>query len=658
MLLLPTILWLLPIVSTEPQEPFKIQPSSFNPGVLYEKSNTIHLIERQWKIIFTIDIGTIFNVSPWQEMTSPDDRESRKTCLSYFPPFECAILGKEAILKELEKDRQDVVNRLKQNLKQVENIPKIRNRRTPWFGFVGSIARKAFGLMDYDDHEHISTEIDKLYNDQREITTLMNNSTHIIKSEINKVISDQNKTKARVTLLSDTINRYATQVGSEIEKLKLRMHFMQRADERVQRTTKLIRYLKEAESAIEDTKRGNIPGGILSPEQLKNATRDIMTRFPHLNPPQPVDHINIQTLSNVAKVNTGRIGNKFLILITLPLFNQITFQLYRMRPVPVPQTIGGTMRSLLVRLSKEYLAIDAFQNQYYLVDSETIKGCRIISTDLACETNIPLQPVKDSTECELQLYLNPTNETLHQCDVRILPKCSTQLIKLQQPNSWAYSTCKPEIFITTCDTTPRIEHELHGSGTFTLSPGCVLTNNRLTVKGTEEEEETSGIYAFPGINLTSLATNLTEQPKPPHLLTNIAVEPIAENTLLSPWGDSLEGNNNRLTQIGLHHQEESKHRLITVANTRAILSIITSLIFFLGYYYCGCSCNCLKLLRKIKKKKQKQTEEKFNETFELSNTNTTDSTSSSSPRATRYQHNIPATPSKKSKAGIRLTDYE
>ncbi|CAG5072467.1 Protein of unknown function, partial [Cotesia congregata] len=151
------------------------------------------------------------------------------------------------------------------------------------------------------------------------------------------------------------------------------------------------------------------------------------------------------------------------------------------------------------------------------------------------------------------------------------------------------------------------------------------TRKRQT-RRTEEEEETSGIYAFPGINLTPLATNLTEQPKPPHLRTNIAVEPIAENTLLSPWGDSLEGNNNRLTQIGLHHQEESKHRLITVANTGAILSIITSLTFFLSYYYCGCSCNCLKLLRKIKKKKQKQTEGKFNETFELSNTNTTDST--------------------------------
>ncbi|CAG5100644.1 Protein of unknown function [Cotesia congregata] len=556
---------LLIILVESGQDALIIQPASSNPGILYEKYKTIHLIEREWKIVSTIDVGTIINISPWQEMSSHGDKESRQTCLSYFSPPECAILGKEAILKDVEIDREDVINRLNQNLKQADNTTstKIQNRRTPWFEFVGSIARKAFGLMDYDDHEHISHEIDKLYNDQREITTLVNNSTHIINSEINKIISDQNNTKARVTLLSNTINSYATKVGNEIEKMKLRLHFMQRADERVQRTSSLLRYLKEVESAIEDAKRGVVPGGILSPDQLRNPTRDITIRFPHLNPPQRVDHI----LSNIAKVNTERKDNKFLIIITLPLLNQITFQFYQIRPIPVPQTIGGAMRSLLIR------------------------------PNIACEINVPLKSIKDNIECELQLYLKPNNEIMKQCDVRILPKCSTQLIKLHQSNSWAYSTCKPENFITTCDSKIRIEHQIHGSGTFTLSPGYVLTNNHLVIKGTEEETDTIGIFAFPTINLTHLVTNLTEKPKPRYLLTNIAEEPVGENTLLSPWGDSLEGNENRLTRIGLHHQEKSKHRYITIANTGAVLSIITSLALFFGYYYYGYCCNCLKPLQ-------------------------------------------------------------
>ncbi|CAG5075383.1 Similar to LdOrf-130: Envelope fusion protein (Lymantria dispar multicapsid nuclear polyhedrosis virus) [Cotesia congregata] len=538
------------------------------------------------------------------------------------------------------RDREDVINRLKQNLKQADSTTstKIRNRRTPWFGFV---ARKAFGLMDYDDHEHISHEIDKLYNDQREITTFVNNSTHIIKSEINKIISDQNNTKARVTLLSNTINSYATKVGNEIEKMKLRLHFMQRADERVQRTSSLLRYLKEAESAIEDAKRGVVSGGIFSPDQLRNATRDITTRFPNLNPPQPVDHINLQILSSIAKVNTGRIDNEFLIIITLSLFNQITFQLYQIRPIPVPQTIGGAMRSLLIRPSKDYLAIDALQDQYFLADTETIKNCKTISTDIACEINVPLKSIKDNTECELQLYLKPNNEIMKQCDVRILPKCSTQLIKLHQSNSWAYSTYKTENFIITCDSSIRIEHQIHGSGTFTLSPGCVLTSDHLVIKGTEEETDTIGIFAFPTINLTHLVTNLTEKPKPPHLLTNIVEEPVGENTLLSPWGDNLEGNENRLTRIGLHHQEESKHRYITIANTGAVLSIITSLVLFFGYYYYGCCCNCLKPLQKFKTRKQKSFQGKTNETFELTDTISTYPSRPGSPGPAKHQQSLP-----------------
>lgn len=96
--------------------------------------------------------------------------------------------------------------------------------------------------------------------------------------------------------------------------------------------------------------------------------------------------------------------------------------------------------------------------------------------------------------------------------------------------------------MTTCDKKILIKHQLNGSGTLIVTLGFVLTNNHLVIKGIEEETDTSSIYAFPNINLTHLVTNLIEEPRPPHPYINIAEEPVDENTLLSPWGDRLEGN--------------------------------------------------------------------------------------------------------------------
>ncbi|CAG5102920.1 Similar to LdOrf-130: Envelope fusion protein (Lymantria dispar multicapsid nuclear polyhedrosis virus) [Cotesia congregata] len=201
----------------------------------------------------------------------------------------------------------------------------------------------------------------------------------------------------------------------------------------------LIRYLHEAVIAIEETQNGNIPGEILLPEQLATAIKDISRQYPELNPPQPVELTNVHALNAVAETKTGKIKEKFLIIITLPLFNQSTFKILKMKLMPVPQIIGGEARSMAIQPQKQYLAINALKDQYYLADEEDIKNCRKIGTDLACEPDEPFRKVDKSEECELLLYLQPGLVTPSTCDVRVFPKCSTTIIKLHQPNVWAYS---------------------------------------------------------------------------------------------------------------------------------------------------------------------------------------------------------------------------
>ncbi|XP_057336673.1 uncharacterized protein LOC130675158 [Microplitis mediator] len=122
-----------------------------------------------------------------------DNIETMVTCMKYLSSQECLAYMKYETLSQLSQDEIDIVNRLKQNLESTK-ISQVDQRmtRAPWFGFIGKAAREVFDLMDMDDQEHISKEIDRLFKDQAEITHLIRENTHIIKAEINRILSHQN----------------------------------------------------------------------------------------------------------------------------------------------------------------------------------------------------------------------------------------------------------------------------------------------------------------------------------------------------------------------------------------------------------------------------------------------------------------------------------
>ncbi|CAG5102922.1 Protein of unknown function [Cotesia congregata] len=208
-------------------------PSKENPGIIFNEITNVHITERKWRIISTIEIGGLIHIQPWHSIIPTSDLDSTQKCLSFFTKTECALLLRSESLENLERDRQNLVSRLQQLLSETLPITEadIRTRRSPWFGFVGKIARKAFGVMDYDDFEHFSKEIDRLYNDQREITALINNSTHVIKSKINQILSDEDDTRHRVYSLVGQLNTYWPQIQHEEKKLSFRINLIQMAQE-------------------------------------------------------------------------------------------------------------------------------------------------------------------------------------------------------------------------------------------------------------------------------------------------------------------------------------------------------------------------------------------------------------------------------------------
>ncbi|CAG5096903.1 Protein of unknown function [Cotesia congregata] len=146
--------------------------------------------------------------------------------------------------------------------------------------------------MDYSDKEHITKEIDKLYQDNRELVHLSQNNTHIIRSEINEILKHE---------------WFEHQLTSSKHQL-----FSMAADEHIHLMTNHLRTLNNAEKTIEEAKWGKLTYLTVSAKQLHRATADMMKKHPTLNPPQPLDLMDINTLARA--IDSGNRKNKW----TLP----------------------------------------------------------------------------------------------------------------------------------------------------------------------------------------------------------------------------------------------------------------------------------------------------------------------------------------------------
>ncbi|CAG5075362.1 Similar to pol: Retrovirus-related Pol polyprotein from transposon 17.6 (Drosophila melanogaster) [Cotesia congregata] len=210
--------------------------------------------------------------------------------------------------------------------------------QAPWFSFVGTIARKLFGTMDYSDKEHITKEIDKLYQDNRELVHLSQNNTHIIRSEINEILKHENQGSGSNISLPQASSKQTTERPSEKPII---------LDGQPPKNS------QQRRKTIEEAKWGKLTYLTVSAKQLHKATTsavaDMMKKHPTLNPPQPLDHMDINSLARVSTVEKGKTNGHFLIIITMPLFDQMPWLAYELKSLPKPEEIGDQISTLTIQ---------------------------------------------------------------------------------------------------------------------------------------------------------------------------------------------------------------------------------------------------------------------------------------------------------------------
>ena len=77
---------------------------------------------------------------------------------------------------------------IKQDTPEVENSPpSMQKRRAPLLGSIGSIIGPVIRVMTSNDAEEYETAINELNERQNNLSKILSNQTHIVKSEINNI---------------------------------------------------------------------------------------------------------------------------------------------------------------------------------------------------------------------------------------------------------------------------------------------------------------------------------------------------------------------------------------------------------------------------------------------------------------------------------------
>uniref|UniRef100_A0A6V7L8B5 Envelope fusion protein n=1 Tax=Bracon brevicornis TaxID=1563983 RepID=A0A6V7L8B5_9HYME len=327
-------------------------------------------------------------------------------------------------LRNLELKASRAQNHLRALLGDEITVPRSK-RDAPVFGFISRILGPIVGFTDYTEHEYLVQEVKKLYEDEDTITNVLNDSTHILQSEIDANREYLNKTSYRVQTLQNTtmyLSPIMTNAIDQVQRLEMMLYYTQVGLDTAELAANHVKSLHRFIESIEDAKNGRINHYLLTNEQLAKAVAQIRRDIPDVEPPFDMDNPDLGVLSEIAEIQLLHSEGKFIAIVTIPLMNKLPMSLYRMIPCKMPQQLTDNRTgSAFIQPSSKYIILALNKQTYYQADPEYLEMCVTFQHQYLCPVH-QLSSVKTDPCCEIELLLDPSENSVRTCHIKILKK--------------------------------------------------------------------------------------------------------------------------------------------------------------------------------------------------------------------------------------------
>lgn len=352
------------------------------------------------------------------------------------------------ILNEHVRDQPQFLDELNSVGKRLRNVQKLAQYlkqlthsriRRGLINIVGSLSKTLFGTLDNDDLTLVNQNIDKLFDNENRLKTIIANQTALIKKIINSdSLAKIESLNQDVSTLADTLQKDNIYIAMilEAEAALQDLHFQ----------------LDELLNVIILGKQGIISPQILDQQQfMKGYAEALGERIYNTAVSAKPEHF--QFILDISELKVFTIGNRLFFEIIVPVLSNMEWDIYQVYPIPSKR--NGIFMAPLV------------ENQIYLTH-----GLSFINTDMEyldkfckqkvgitlCKQTQPIHDRNSRTDCQSEVINFSTQVRL--CQLVVYKIQDISFIPLKTSNQYLAIPKEPIDINVICGskhTTQRIE---------------------------------------------------------------------------------------------------------------------------------------------------------------------------------------------------------
>ena len=300
--------------------------------------------------------------------------------------------------------------------------------------------------------------------------------------------------------------------------------------------------------------------------------------------PMPLHHLRAEEIAKIATLDATFHEGRILISLAIPLTERSTYELYKLHPVRIPQSLKNQSFGVThVSPSYPYLAVKRVLQVYLKLIEQNLQEYTPTHYGRIYPPKGPLFTISDKKECEVELLLNPHLDILKSCDIMISSFSTSQWRYLELTDSCLYSVVKEETIRMTCPGETYYTPANKGTGVLRLANGCSARTRSVELPDNQDRTAKAQYVYDPevGLNVTVIHPQLWQ-----HIDESIPLETgqLLSDTSFAPRTECLANIVSRMKEIGEHKRNTwfSQHLIyggITFQGVTIILGAITFLLY-------------------------------------------------------------------------------
>lgn len=500
-------------------------------------------------------------------------------------------------IRKLKIDRQNINDMLGRPTQ-----PEHRFKRGV-FNFVGQIAKILFGTLDSSDADYYNNQIDRAYNNSKELTNLYKKQINVIQSSIN-TFSDLFKAHAKqfeeVNYNLEKLNKYILDNHRELSVTQINTETNSYLVECAEMLLEYEFELGTLTDAILLAHRGLIHPKLLTPKELFKILKESQYIPADRKLPVVLELHQFGNLIDVSDISIFYKDNRLVYIIDIPLIEQHDFILYHMIPFPIKQSEKEVFA--FINPTYSYIGIRTDKQVYTQLSENDVSKCKNINNIIICKQTDLLYQISSTYTCESILLRTARLENiLQECDVRITKFRTTVWHQLKTSNSWLYTAPREETLHVLCPDGKQRQTQLNATGLVTLAPECDgIADNALLNSKTSNIIYTIDKDFVPNVNLSTQKlcedikkhnVNISDLP-----MITISKAPHLDLNLLKIASSSLQDLYKEAEELGKHHRTRTFQEK-TMSWLYYILYIIIVLVCLYLIAKCSLISKCLNIFR-------------------------------------------------------------